>query len=107
MFSKLLREEHRAATTPPNTRSSWGVSASGDNRGKRSTAIHPGSSSKIPRPSSSTAPRASSTPHIPTPSPLHPLLEDYRGGSSHSPSSPVGGVYDHLMLHYERDAVSS
>ncbi|KAL0344315.1 UNVERIFIED_CONTAM: hypothetical protein Sangu_1318900 [Sesamum angustifolium] len=48
MFNKLLREEHRAATTPPNTKSSQGASASGDKRGKRYDATQPGSSSKRP-----------------------------------------------------------
>ncbi|KAL0317390.1 UNVERIFIED_CONTAM: hypothetical protein Sangu_2153300 [Sesamum angustifolium] len=33
MFSKLLKDEHIAATTPPNTRFSRGTSSSGDKRG--------------------------------------------------------------------------
>ncbi|KAL0286844.1 UNVERIFIED_CONTAM: Retrovirus-related Pol polyprotein from transposon TNT 1-94 [Sesamum calycinum] len=41
IFNKLLREEHRAAM-PPSTRSSRGVSSSGDKRGKRSATAHPG-----------------------------------------------------------------
>ncbi|KAL0349810.1 UNVERIFIED_CONTAM: hypothetical protein Sradi_4130200 [Sesamum radiatum] len=102
IFSKLLKDEHRAATTPPNTRSSRGISSFGDKRGKQSAAILPGSSSKRPKSSSSAAPPASSTRYASTPPP-----RDSGGGSFHSPSSPVGGVYAHLLLESGREAASS
>ncbi|KAK4407863.1 Retrovirus-related Pol polyprotein from transposon TNT 1-94 [Sesamum angolense] len=94
IFSKLLREEHCAATTPPNTRSSLGASSFGDKREKRSVAAQYGSSSKRPRPSSSATPP-------PPPSPL----KDYGGGSSHSLPLQLW-QYDHLMLDSEGEAAS-
>ncbi|KAL0342942.1 UNVERIFIED_CONTAM: hypothetical protein Sangu_1181600 [Sesamum angustifolium] len=88
MFNKLLREEHRATTTSPNTRSSRGVSSSGDKRGKRSAATLPRSSSKRSRPSFSMTPPASSTRHAFTPS---PPPKDYGGRSTLSFLSRRGG----------------
>ncbi|KAL0309031.1 UNVERIFIED_CONTAM: hypothetical protein Sradi_5845400 [Sesamum radiatum] len=61
---------------------------------------------KRPRPSSSAVPPTSSTRHVSTPPPPH-HPKDPGGGSFRSPFSPVGGVYDHLILVSEKEAASS
>ncbi|KAL0329190.1 UNVERIFIED_CONTAM: hypothetical protein Sradi_4905700 [Sesamum radiatum] len=71
--SKHVRDEHRAATTPPATRSSKGTPFSNDQRGKRSAAALLGSSSKKPRPNPSALPPSDSARFTATPPPL--LLE--------------------------------
>ncbi|KAL0282198.1 UNVERIFIED_CONTAM: hypothetical protein Sangu_2963400 [Sesamum angustifolium] len=70
MFSKHLKDEHRAATTPPAIRSSKGTPSSSDQRGKRSAATLPGSSSKKLRPSPSAFPPNGSARFTSTPPPL-------------------------------------
>ncbi|KAL0430802.1 UNVERIFIED_CONTAM: hypothetical protein Sradi_0706200 [Sesamum radiatum] len=100
---KHLKYEHKDATTPPATRSSKGTPSSSDLRGKRDAIALPGSSSKKLRPSSFGLPPSSSACHTSTP----PLPRDLGAGSSKSPSSPRGGVYNHLILSLENDGVPS
>ncbi|KAL0405627.1 UNVERIFIED_CONTAM: hypothetical protein Slati_3876600 [Sesamum latifolium] len=102
MFSKYLRDEHRAALTPPATRSSRGTSFSSDQRGKRPAPALPGSSSKRSKPSSSAFLHSSSTRPVSTPSPPPPP-RDLGARSSKSPPSSSGEVYTHLMLSLEKE----
>ncbi|KAL0447956.1 UNVERIFIED_CONTAM: hypothetical protein Slati_1923500 [Sesamum latifolium] len=88
MFSKLLLDEHRAATTPSTTRSSRGTPSSSEKRGKHPTAALPRPSSKRSRPSSSTVPPNGFTRHTSTPPPPHP--RDLGSGSLKSPPSLTG-----------------
>ncbi|KAL0373899.1 UNVERIFIED_CONTAM: hypothetical protein Sradi_3305600 [Sesamum radiatum] len=85
MFSKYLRDEHRAALTTLATRSSKGTPSSNDQRGKRTAPALLGSSSKRLKPSPS-APRSSSVRHIPPP----PPPRDLGAEPSKSPPSSTG-----------------
>ncbi|KAL0453760.1 UNVERIFIED_CONTAM: hypothetical protein Slati_1354100 [Sesamum latifolium] len=102
MFSKYLRDEHRAALTPPATRFSRGTPSSSDQRGKQTAPALSGSSSKRSKPSSSAFLRNSSTRLISTPPPPPPL-RDLGAGSSKSPPSSSEEVYTHLMLSLVKD----
>ncbi|KAL0387714.1 UNVERIFIED_CONTAM: hypothetical protein Sradi_2653200 [Sesamum radiatum] len=90
MFSKHLRDEHRAATTRPATRSSKWTLSSNDQRGKRSAAALFGSSSKKPRPSPAALPPSGFACFTSTPTPPPP--RDLGVGSLRSSSSsPAAG----------------
>ncbi|KAL0345616.1 UNVERIFIED_CONTAM: hypothetical protein Sradi_4392900 [Sesamum radiatum] len=102
MFSKHLRDEHRAYLTPLATRSSRGTPSSSDQKGKRAALALPVFSLKRSKPSSSAFLHSSSALPTSTPPPP-PLPRDLGVGSSKSPPSSAGEVYTHLMLSLEND----